>query len=244
MPKEIVQVNLDALARYENGLTTALQRLRNEYARQSVRAMLDNRDTLPLRVAFASGVGMTLGQMAKRAIPFFAKLAEAEIQSESKLDFEQLYSTWINTRIFEHSQIIAETATNEIIGLVQRLIAEDATERVVSQAIWDYSRASKAQSRMIARTETHQAAMFAKKEQALDVQNRSGIEMVKFWNAVEDSRTRESHNDAEADYPNGIGLDEKFMVGGDAMDRPGDPSAGADNLINCRCVLTMRPKGF
>ena len=245
MPADLVQANLDALDRYERGLERPLTRLRNQYGRQAIQAgVATGNDIQPIRLAYTAGVLNTLENMAKRAIPFFAKLTMAEIElADTKQDFETLYSQWINTRLFEHSQIIAETATNDVISIIQQLIADGAGDREIAKAIREFSKASPHQSRLIARTETHQAAMYAKRETAAALERRSGIEMVKFWNAAEDSRTRPWHAQAETTYSDGIPLNDRFIVDGEPTDRPGDPSASASNIINCRCVLTMRPKG-
>ena len=242
---DFVAENLQALDRFENRLTSALAASRNAYGRLAIETFTTTPgDIMPMRMAYTSEVFNTLAESARKVIPYFVRLTQVEAGVSFKNDFETLYSFWINTFLFQHSTIIAETATSEITYIIQELIAEGAGDRQIANAIWDFSNASKWQARMIARTETHQAAMYAKSETATSLEQRSGIEMRKFWNATEDSRTRESHTDAERAYPDGIPLKDKFMVGGDAMDRPGDPTAGADNLINCRCVVTYRPAGF
>ena len=245
MSEALKKENTQALDRFSNKLVNPLAQARNQYGRLALELLMGgNGDITPLRLAFTSEVQSILDASTKQVIPYFSRLTTEEINLATKQTFEDLYRFWVNTRLFEHSAIIAETATNDVFRMVEQLIDEDATQRTLEGAIRDYSRASKAQARMIAATETHQAAMFAKKETATRIQTDSGLEMVKFWNAVEDSRTREDHNAAEIRYRDGIALDEKFQVGSDSMDRPGDPSASASNIIQCRCVLSVRPKGF
>jgi len=58
----------------------------------------------------------------------------------------------------------------------------------------------------------------------------------KSWLATGGPRTRESH--AEADGQTVL-MEESFIVGGVAMDRPLDPSGPAEEVVNCRCVMQM-----
>lgn len=57
----------------------------------------------------------------------------------------------------------------------------------------------------------------------------------KQWIVILDGKERSTHG-AMASYPP-IGLDEKFVVGGYLMDKPGDATAPPQEVINCRCAL-------
>jgi hypothetical protein len=63
-----------------------------------------------------------------------------------------------------------------------------------------------------------------------------GLAVVKQWRTRQDSRVREAHREAEGQLRL---VDETFTVGGYAMRFPGDPTAPADLVINCRCVLAV-----
>lgn len=74
-----------------------------------------------------------------------------------------------------------------------------------------------------------------------------GVIMYKQWIAAGDNRVRDWHKEAGKRYGSrdkAIPLDEKFIVGKDKMDEPGDMSASAANLYNCRCAMTTISKGF
>jgi hypothetical protein len=86
---------------------------------------------------------------------------------------------------------------------------------------------------MIARTETHNAAMYASIESARDAFGDLPFDGAKVWNAVVDDRSREDHVAADNQK---VGLDQSFEIGGESLDKPGDGSA--EQAINCRCVLT------
>lgn len=87
----------------------------------------------------------------------------------------------------------------------------------------------------IARTETHTAASYGSQQAA----EESGVDLVKEWAAAEDSRTRPDHMDADGQV---VAMDEPFIVGGEALDFPGDPMGSPEQTINCRCTVLYRPK--
>lgn len=62
------------------------------------------------------------------------------------------------------------------------------------------------------------------------VQNK---EMKKKWMVILDGKERKSHREMDG-YP-AIGLNERFIVGGYPMMHPGDSSAPANEIVNCRC---------
>jgi hypothetical protein len=88
----------------------------------------------------------------------------------------------------------------------------------------------------IARTEV----VGASNEGAITGAREYGIKTKKKWLVNLDSLTRDDHA-AMADHPI-IDVDDSFSVGDDTMDYPGDPSASAGNVINCRCAITFRPE--
>lgn len=90
----------------------------------------------------------------------------------------------------------------------------------------------------VARTETHAAMMYASEEGAAKTGRDNDVKLLKSWLPVQDERTRINHA-AMAGHP-AIPMDDDFIVGGARMKRPGDPRGGADNCINCRCVLTYK----
>lgn len=98
-----------------------------------------------------------------------------------------------------------------------------------------YSEFTKNRSLVIARTEIHNAAMEGSKKAA----EATGIpNLKKEWISSKDTRVRDMHRSMDGQR---VELNEKFQVpsndGIDMMDGPGDISAPADQVINCRCVL-------
>ncbi|MGW6391212.1 phage minor head protein [Streptomyces sp. NPDC055103] len=63
--------------------------------------------------------------------------------------------------------------------------------------------------------------------------------IVKQWVTRHDTRVRESHDQVDGQIRL---LVEPFTVGGVPMQTPGDPSAPASQVVNCRCRLAVEPQ--
>lgn len=97
----------------------------------------------------------------------------------------------------------------------------------------------------IVRTETNKAANTG----AMVAAASSNVEIDKKWNSAQDNRTRRiPRNQYDHLFMNGVkvGYDERFTVPStktvDAMLYPGDPSASAGNLCNCRCMVSFEAR--
>lgn len=89
---------------------------------------------------------------------------------------------------------------------------------------------------IIARTETHTAANFGAQTAA----ELTGLDMKREWVSASDDRTRDTseadHVDADGQV---VGMKEPFIVSGEKLMFPGDPSGSASNIINCRCSVVF-----
>jgi HK97 family phage portal protein len=63
---------------------------------------------------------------------------------------------------------------------------------------------------------------------------QSGVVEKKEWLTAIDGRERSWHAQADGQI---VGIDEKFIVGGEEMDCPGDGGASSGNVVNCRCTI-------
>lgn len=77
--------------------------------------------------------------------------------------------------------------------------------------------------------------------QAAGQANFDPNDIVRTWNAVMDSRTRDSH--AALDGYEVNGMDEPFPADGGPLLYPGDPNGPPEEIINCRCWLTYSLPG-
>lgn len=73
----------------------------------------------------------------------------------------------------------------------------------------------------------------AAEQQAFATEREQGIDLVKVWLSAHDTRTRPTHRAAHGQV---VGAHEQFLVGEARMDRPGDPDAPLDEVIQCRCT--------
>ncbi|MEU4406202.1 phage minor head protein [Streptosporangium sp. NPDC023963] len=92
-----------------------------------------------------------------------------------------------------------------------------------------------ARAARIARTETLAAWNWAQLHVARS-QPGDSRPLYKSWLATLDLRTRDEHFRADGQT---VALDADFQVGGELLDFPGDPTASASNVVNCRCSMTF-----
>lgn len=92
-----------------------------------------------------------------------------------------------------------------------------------------------ARSEAIVRTETTRVHNLATQSQ-LQAQAQQVPDLLKGWAANGDWRTRYDHLIAHQEYnEHPIPVNESFIVGGEELMYPGDPSASAKQTVNCRC---------
>lgn len=85
------------------------------------------------------------------------------------------------------------------------------------------------QSEMLARTDLNGLANGA----SVAAARVAGVTQ-KTWLTAADERVREEHMDANGQT---VPAEQPFMVGGEQLMYPGDPSGSDENVINCRCTV-------
>ena len=65
-------------------------------------------------------------------------------------------------------------------------------------------------------------------------------QIVRRWIYTKDGRTRDAHVSIPSMNPDGVGLRESFKSPLGQIRFPGDPSASAANVVNCRCTVFTR----
>lgn len=227
--------------------------IRNEYGAAVIAKLVKTggiyKDELYL--AYVGMVGDALATQTRKVIPIFwqetinsAKCAlPLSYERKEASNVDQFIEQWLTQYGLTKSTLIAETAFEDAIKAARDLIGNrDFTTREVEKALREFFGISRYRATTIALTETHQAAMYAVKESAVALQSNTGLRILKAWSSAKDSRTRDWHY--TMDSSKRIPMEQKFIVNGELMDRPGDPSASASNLIRCRCALLTRPEGF
>lgn len=80
------------------------------------------------------------------------------------------------------------------------------------------------------------------RQDTMNAAAKMGIKLRKRWVSAKDMRVRDAHGKADGQTVN---TDEPFIVGGEKMMFPGDPSASGWNLYNCRCGMrTVEKEGI
>lgn len=89
-----------------------------------------------------------------------------------------------------------------------------------------------ARARTVAVTEVHRAYNMGATAAALRIQQREQRQLFKIWRSSRDSAVRPAHRlaDGQAQY-----VSQPFVVAGESLMAPGDPSGSPWNVINCRC---------
>lgn len=170
------------------------------------------------------------------------KLAKSAGLRLTKEGWESLWiylvRNWADTYGAKRAKIAASTTREDMQKVVSAALSqeEEFNPTQVAANLLKVQGLSPARSDVIARTEVHAAMMYASQEGAAKLSRDGGVEFRKRWVPVEDERTRVNH--AVMANVDPIPLTSDFIVGGEAMSRPGDPRGSAANTINCRCVLT------
>jgi len=175
-----------------------------------------------------------------------ARFEEVTAKSFTKGDAPGLLEKWLAAaRKFVQSRPIEKrikkvlqttvdwvnTITDE--ALAEGLSTDQAASRIVDGWSDPESGISRGRAERIARTETLSASNAGGHQGALD----SGVDMKKFWISTLDGRVRDAHDTGQnPSLAVPIKLDGFFIVDGEQLSYPGDPSGSAGNVINCRCV--------
>ncbi|HYH67241.1 MAG TPA: phage minor head protein [Urbifossiella sp.] len=167
----------------------------------------------------------------------FFQLREVKNRTQVKaVGFEHRMQEWIGREALRKATLIASTDLDDIRGAIAEGVTGGLGTAEIASSIRKVSQLTPFRAATVARTETHAAATFGSIETVRDAERDLGVVMDKEWLATRDSRTRPEHLAADGQR---VELNEKFTVGGEVMDRPGDPSASPANLINCRCSISF-----
>lgn len=143
-------------------------------------------------------------------------------------DLDAATQAYINEYTATRVVQISDAMRAQIAEVVRQGLAEGWGTEAIAAAIEDLfaGEMAMARARRIARTETHTAAMVGQFEAA----RNSPLQWRKTWLATEDSRTRESHREANGQERD---LEEPFSVGDAELMFPGDPEGPPGEVINC-----------
>lgn len=144
-------------------------------------------------------------------------------------------SKWVEARVRNTAEQINETTAADVAKQLSEAVANHESIRDMEGRIKNlFEETYKNRARTVARTEVISTNNIATMEAAKQAGMRS-----KTWFAALDERTRAWHAEAHGQT---VGINESFIVGGEPMQHPGDISASASNVINCRCTMMYNRK--
>lgn len=120
-------------------------------------------------------------------------------------------------------------------GILQGESVPQMTKRLESVAAMDHRAAIRNVRTMV--TGAQNAGRVDAAKRARDM----GIGLTQVWMATLDMRTRHEHRVLDGQRRE---IDEPFEVEGEKIQYPGDPTAPAHLVYNCRCTLVQQVKGF
>jgi HK97 family phage portal protein len=128
---------------------------------------------------------------------------------------------------------ISSTTGDQVKGQLSEGVAKDETVPQLAKRVDSLytDQIIPNRSAVVSATESHSAAGWA----SWQAGKQSGMTLSKVWLALNDSKTRPAHSDADEQE---VGMDEKFVVDGEELDYPGDGSAA--NAANCRCSMYFK----
>lgn len=166
-----------------------------------------------------------------------------------KADPANMQSIWRNAFAFMGRQVAGQrvtmvsstaqaTLTNTIRQFMTDPVFQSAGEKVQSKMLRQkFDGLADYQARRIVRTEATNAANYATEQAAVNL--FAGQDLTKTWRSGFDARVRDAHREANGQV---VPFNSKFSVGGESLQRPGDPNGSASNVINCRCSMIVLPK--
>ena len=231
---------LYALTRYELTLRGKAARARNAFIKTAARDYETTQHIANhLVTAHRTRIADTLDAHYRVVIPHFAAQALKQVKSrrfERKAAlFDSLVAEWVGREALRKAQLIADTDRDDVLAEIGKGLDEGLGTAEIARNIRKVSQLTPYRAATVARTETHAAATYGSIESVRAAERDLGVVMLKEWGPTLDDRTRPEHL-AMASY-GPIPMNEKFVVGGEQMDRPGDSSASPANLVNCRCTM-------
>lgn len=232
--------------RLQSRISAAGQRaIRQEIERESQRMLLGFQSTgeVPDSVDHYQRVRSLIDRLHAVAIRAFAARMEDQVKAASPREMKSSGNDLYDRLILDYLAAfggakIADDISRTTKLLIVRQIRSGQRNGLSNVEIVANIRAripslSLARASVIARTETHNAAMYA----SLETAKETGVVTRKQWVAAQDDRTRAEPFSHREVTPPVVLLAEPFDVGGEPLMYPGDASGSAANVINCRCAL-------
>jgi len=159
--------------------------------------------------------------------------------------YERIMENYVLTELGATIVGVTDTTKNELIRLLQPIINDslaqgygiEKAQRIMRKELSkQYGKVAVWRARRIAQTEIISASNQGTMQGAIS----SGLDMVKTWLAG-GSNVRDSHATA-ASVNVKIPRDQKYVVGSETCDYPGQYTLTAKERVNCKCAHSFRAK--
>ena len=171
----------------------------------------------------------TMYDLAQQGMPFIMPIDSAAMTQAILTDSK------IKGSLYEALGVDVSTLKKSISQEISRGIASGLLYSDIARNISNAAKAPLSRAKTITRTEGNRIQNTSSRNAALEAKAH-GADLVKFWDATLDGKTRPSHRRVDGEIRE---LDEKFSNG---LDRPGDPNGGAAEVVNCRCKEFHKPR--
>jgi len=163
------------------------------------------------------------------------ELAQKDVPSFFSEKWRKLMSLFFHTQGAERVTSVTDTTRERI----QQLLDDSQDLPTSQQATFiqeklDSPEFNRNRALVIARTETTTSANYGAFLGGMD----SDYEVSKQWLSILDKNTRADHVDANGQL---VDMADTFTVGSSQMLYPGDMSAPANEVVNCRCSMVVVP---
>jgi len=175
---------------------------------------------------------------AKRVIEESSRsIKTSKLLQKAEDEVAQVTYDYVTTNTAQNVTYITETTRKKIQSAIAYSVSEGFGQDDTAKQIAKSTAFSTGRSKVIARTETHQAYNFGNRKIAGALALKKPV---KEWLSALDTRTRSWHKDMSGTRvmiednftvltPSKNGLSERLM------DYTGDQNGGASNVVNCRC---------
>ena len=231
--KQISIVKRYYKSEYNKGIESFISEGQTNY-----QLLFDSKDLLKIYRELYSDIGM---RFAKWYANNYQKYLTKNLDPTQLDIWQNSFASFGSAVGAQRVTLVSGTAKNNLIRITQQLMSDPefmtlgAVERgrILKNQFNTYSQY---QSERLVRTEATAAANFATMESATTIFPKE--QMQKEWIASFDDRTRSSHSEADGQI---VMANDTFFVGGSQMMFPGDPSAPAAEVVNCRCSIAYIP---
>lgn len=162
------------------------------------------------------------------------KLYIEEKQEGGEFMFLPEHQATLEAMVLESGTQLSKTTMTKVLNFLKTAQQESWTVEQLAQEIdVSLSQLSITRSRLIARTESVKVENYGV---LMGYKQSENVEL-KGWLCAFVEKSRSAHMDADAEYSdNPIPLNDPFIVGGEALQYPGDPSGSPGNVCNCLCT--------